>query len=127
MPNRAADLPTTTMAKFEKALRDRSACSCGFAPMDNFLKSSLSDQIKDGMVTAWMATAKGQNTVLGFYTLGAMAVRAEFGPKKGHHLASCAHISSSERPHIWPRLPEVWMNIFATSSVPKSPLKIDFC
>jgi GNAT superfamily N-acetyltransferase len=77
-----ADLPALIIAKFDKALHDRSAFSCGFAPIDNFLKSSLSDQVKDGMVTAWIATADGDSAVLGFYTLGAMAVRAEFGPKK---------------------------------------------
>ena len=47
-----ATLPALTIAKFDKALHDRSAFSCGFAPIDNFLKSSLSDQVKDGMVTA---------------------------------------------------------------------------
>ena len=77
-----AALPALTIAKFDKALHDRSAFSCGFAPIDNFLKSSLSDQVKDGMVTAWITTADGDSAVLGFYTLGAMAVRAEFGPKK---------------------------------------------
>lgn len=77
-----AELAALTIAKFDKALHDRSAFSSGFAPIDNFLKLSLSDQVKDGMVTAWIATADGENTVLGFYTLGAMAVRAEFGPKK---------------------------------------------
>jgi len=76
------DLPALKIGKFDKALHDRSAFSCGFPPIDNFLKSSLSDQIKDGMVTAWIASADGDNAVLGFYTLGAMAVRAEFGPKK---------------------------------------------
>jgi GNAT superfamily N-acetyltransferase len=69
------------IAKFDKALHDRSAFSCGFAPIDNFLKSSLSDQIRDGMVTAWLATADEDPAVLGFYTLGAMAVRSNLGPK----------------------------------------------
>ena len=78
----AADTPALTIAKFDKALHDRSAFSCGFAPIDNFLKSSLSDQIKAGMVTAWIATAGDDPAVLGFYTLGAMAVRAELSPKK---------------------------------------------
>jgi len=81
----AADLPVLTIAKFDKALHDRSAFSCGFGPIDNFLKSSLSEQVKYGMVAAWIATADGSSEVLGFYTLGAMAVRAEFGPKKWHH------------------------------------------
>jgi len=78
----AADAPSLTIAKFDKALHDRSAFSCGFSPIDNFLKSSLSDQIKDGMVAAWIATEDGDPAVLGFYTLGAMAVRADLGPKK---------------------------------------------
>lgn len=77
-----AGLPALTISKFDKALHDRSAFSCGFAPINNFLKSSLSDQVKDGMVSAWIAAAEGDSAVLGFYTLGAMAVRAEFGPKK---------------------------------------------
>ena len=70
-----------TIARFDKAFHDRSAFSCGFAPIDNFLKSSLSGQIKGGMVRAWIATADNDPAVLGFYTLGAMAVRANPGPK----------------------------------------------
>lgn len=76
-----ADQPALTIAKFDKTLHDRSAFSCGFAPIDNFLKSSLTDQIKTGMVAAWIATAGDDPNVLGFYTLGALAVRSEFGPK----------------------------------------------
>lgn len=78
----AAGSPTLTITKFDKELHDRSAFRCGFGPIDNFLKSSLSDQIKNGMVAAWIATAGDNPAVLGFYTLGAMAVRANLGPKK---------------------------------------------
>lgn len=70
-----------TIRKFDKALHDRSAFYCGHAPIDNFLKSSLSDQVKAGMVVAYMATAGDDPAVLGFYTLGALAVRADHGPK----------------------------------------------
>lgn len=77
-----ADTLALTIARFDKALHDRSAFSCGFGPIDNFLKSSLSDQIKAGMVTAWIATAGDDPAALCFYTLGAMAVRANLGPKK---------------------------------------------
>lgn len=77
----APDAPALTIAKFDKALHDRSAFSCGFGPIDNFLKSSLSELIKAGMVAAWVATADDDPAVLGFYTLGAMAVRAGLGPK----------------------------------------------
>lgn len=34
------------------------------------------------MVAAWIATANGDPAVLGFYTLGTMAVRAYLGPDK---------------------------------------------
>lgn len=73
--------PPLTIRIFDKALHDRSAFSCGFAPIDNFLKSSMSDQIKVGMVAAYMATEGADPAVLGFYTLGALAVRADLGPK----------------------------------------------
>lgn len=72
-----------TITRFDKSLHDRRAFSCGFSPIDNFLKSSLSDQIKADMVAAWMATfSTDPAAVLGFYTLGAMAVRASLGPKR---------------------------------------------
>lgn len=73
--------PPLTIRIFDKALHDRSAFSCDFVPIDNFLKSSLSDQIKFGMVVAYMATDGDDPDVLGFYTLGALAVRADLGPK----------------------------------------------
>ena len=78
----AAERPALIIAKFEKALHDRSAFSCGFGPIDNFLKSSLSDHVKNGFVTAWVATAEGDAAVLGFYTLGALVIRAGLGPAK---------------------------------------------
>lgn len=74
--------PALVIARFDKALHDRSAFSCGFGPIDNFLKSSLSEQTRSGMVTAWIATAEGDPAVLGFYTLGALVVRADLGPRK---------------------------------------------
>ena len=80
--DRRAETPALTIARFDKALHDRSAFSCGFRPIDNFLKSSLSDQIRAGLVAAWMATSGDDPAVLGFYTLGALAVRPDLGPKK---------------------------------------------
>lgn len=70
------------VSKFDKERHDRTGFSSGHGPMDNFLKSSLSDQIKAGMVAAYVATLEGRATVLGYYTLGAMAVRASLGPNK---------------------------------------------
>lgn len=77
----AAERPVLITAKFDKALHDRSAFSCGFGPINNFLKSSLSEHIRNGSVTAWMATAAGDWAVLGFYSLGALVVRAGLAPK----------------------------------------------
>ena len=77
----AADEPALIISRFDKALHDRSAFSCGFSPIDNFLKSSLSDHIKAGLVMAWIATHDDSPAVLGFYTLGALAVRPNLGPK----------------------------------------------
>lgn len=76
-----AAMAPLTIRKFDKALHDRSAFSCGHGPIDNFLKSSLSDQIKAGMIVAYIATAEDDPAVLGFYTLGALAVRADHGPR----------------------------------------------
>lgn len=69
------------IAKFDKALHDRSAFCCGFEPIDNFLKSSLSGQIKDDLCQAWVAIDEN-HAVLGFYTLGAMGIRPEVLPEK---------------------------------------------
>lgn len=77
----AAANPALTIARFDKTKHDRSEFSCGFAPIDNFLKLSLSEHVRRGLVTAWVATEGDDPSVLGFYTLGAMAVRADLGPK----------------------------------------------
>ena len=81
MPDSASAAPALVIAKFDKALHDRSAFSCGHAPIDNFLKISLSSQIKSNLISAWVATLEADSAVLGFYTLGAFAVRQDIGPK----------------------------------------------
>ena len=79
MANSSTRTAPLTIAKFDKARHRRSNFSCGHTPIDNFLKSSLSDQIKAGLVVAYLATETDGPDVLGFYTLGAMAVRADHG------------------------------------------------
>lgn len=74
--------PALTIRLFDRALHDRGAFSCAYRPVDKFLRSSLSDNVRDGLVAAYMATAGSGTAVLGFYTLGAMAVRADMGPAK---------------------------------------------
>lgn len=69
------------ISRFDKTRHDRSQFQCGFAPIDHFLKFALSDHTKTGLVVAYMATRQDDAHVLGFYTLGAMAVRADLGPK----------------------------------------------
>lgn len=71
--------------KFEKALHDRSAFSCGDMTIDNFFKKTLSRAIKSGMVTTWVATKGGDPAVLGFYTLAAFCIAAKHGPKQWQH------------------------------------------
>ena len=69
----AAEVPALTIARLDKTKHDRSEFSCGFAPIDNFLKLSLSEHVKPGLVTAWVATEGDDPSVLDFYPLEAMA------------------------------------------------------
>ena len=68
--------PPLFIMKFNKALHVRSAFSCGFKPIDNFLKSSISDQIKNNLVTAWVAVedSSSKSPVKGFYALNAHSI-----------------------------------------------------
>lgn len=68
--------------KFNKALHDRSAFSCGNVSIDNFFKHSLSRAIKMGMVAAWVATKGNDHEILGFYTLGASSISSRDGMKE---------------------------------------------
>lgn len=74
MPDAQAETAALTISRFDKALHDRSAFSCGYEPIDRFLKEALSDHIKAGYLAAYMATECEQRHVIGFYTLGAFAV-----------------------------------------------------
>jgi len=76
-----------TIQKFNKRIHDRGDFSCGSAPLDNLLKNSLSREIKGGMFTAWILTEESKNTVLGYYTLGAMVVERELGLKQWENAA----------------------------------------
>ena len=78
----AGDRPTLNIQRFNKALHDRSVFSCGTESIDNFLKYTLSGEIKSGMVVAWVATKGSEPDVLGFYTLGALSISAEIGLKE---------------------------------------------
>lgn len=62
--------------KFDKALHDRSAFSCGVDQIDNWLKNSISDQIKYNRLVVWCATDQ-ERRLCGFYALNAHSVRPE--------------------------------------------------
>ena len=72
--------------KFDKNDHDRTNFNCGFKPIDNFLKSSISGHIKNDMISVWVATERDKKDVIGFYTLGAMAVRARHAMPKWQRL-----------------------------------------
>lgn len=83
--NKTTDGSPLAIATLDKALHDHCGFCCGFAPADNLLKSSLSEQVRDGMATAWLAAAEGDKAVVGFNTVGAMAVRSNLGPSISQH------------------------------------------
>lgn len=62
--------------KFNKAQHERRAFSCGFQPIDNFLKSSISEQIKNNLVAVWVAVEDNStfSPVKGFYALNAHTI-----------------------------------------------------
>ncbi|GAA6210235.1 GNAT family N-acetyltransferase [Cognatishimia sp. WU-CL00825] len=100
MAKAQAGLATLTISQFDKALHDRSAFSCGFDPIDKFLKEALSDHLKSGYLTAYMAARDGQNDVIGFYTLSAFAVSPD-------------HITPPKRPRPPPSIPATYIKVVA--------------
>lgn len=77
MSKKPAEKAALTISKYDKALHDRRAFSCGFEPIDKFFKDALTDHIKIGYLTAFMATEEGRKDVVGFYTLSAFSVSPE--------------------------------------------------
>ncbi|MTH80325.1 GNAT family N-acetyltransferase [Paracoccus aestuariivivens] len=76
---------TYKISLFNKALHDRSAFSCGLEGIDNWLKNSISDQIKENRLRVYCAV-DDNGRVVGFYALNAHSVRPEEAPalaKKG--------------------------------------------
>lgn len=100
MPETQAEAAKLTISRFDKALHDRSAFSCGFDPIDRFLKDAMTDHIKAGYLTAFMATKEGQAEVIGFYTLNAFAI-------------NCAHIETPPRPRPPPTIPATYIKAIA--------------
>lgn len=68
-----------TILQFDKALHDRSAFTCGIAKIDNWLKNSISKQIKENRLRVWCANdADGE--LVGFYSLCTHSICPEKAP-----------------------------------------------
>ncbi len=100
MPETQADVAELTISQFDKALHDRSAFSCGFAPIDRFLKEALNDHIKTGYLTAFVVTEEGRKEVVGFYTLNAFSVSPD-------------HIETPKRLRPPPTIPATYIKAVA--------------
>lgn len=71
------------ITQFEKALHDRSAFSCGVPPIDNWIKTSISDETKTDRVRLWCGTDP-DGTLFGAYALNPHSVvPEEAGPLAG--------------------------------------------
>lgn len=71
--------PSCQIRLFDKALHDRRAFSCGVAQIDSWLKSSISDLIRENRVRVWCATG-ADGKLVGFYSLCAHQVEPEAAP-----------------------------------------------
>lgn len=68
--------PTYTVTQFDKALHDRSAFSCGVAPIDNWIRSSISEETKRDRVRLWCGTDQ-TGTLFGVYALSPHSIVPE--------------------------------------------------
>ena len=68
------------VTQFEKALHDRSAFSCGIEPIDNWIKTSISEETKHDRVRLWCGTDP-DGTLFGAYALNPHSIALkEAGP-----------------------------------------------
>lgn len=70
--------PKLVVQKFDKALHERGAFSCGIRPIDNFFQKSLAQHLKENLVVAYVGVIGIE--VAGFYCLSAHAVQADLVP-----------------------------------------------
>lgn len=62
--------------KFNKALHDRGAFSCGVQQIDAWIKAGMNEQIKANRLVVWCAS-DGEGTLSGLYGLNAHAIKPE--------------------------------------------------
>jgi GNAT superfamily N-acetyltransferase len=55
---------------------DRSAFTCGAAPLDRYLREQASQDVKRLLASCFVAVETATNTIAGFYTLAATSIQA---------------------------------------------------
>ncbi len=65
--------PGYTVRLFDKALHDRSAFSCGVTPIDNWIKTSISEEIRTDRLRLWCGTDP-EGVLFGVYALAPHSV-----------------------------------------------------
>ena len=68
--------PKYKITQFAKALHDRSAFACGVPSIDNWIKTSISDETKNDRVRLWCGTDP-DGTLFGAYALNPHSVALE--------------------------------------------------
>ena len=71
MADKAGPQPFS-VTRLDKALHDRSAFSCGFAAMDRYLRTGVTQDIRRKFVTCFVALSESR--VIGYYTLSSLHV-----------------------------------------------------
>jgi GNAT superfamily N-acetyltransferase len=68
--------PVYRITQFDKALHDRSAFCCGVAPIDNWIRTSVSEETRKDRVRLWCGT-DADGTLFGVYALAPHSVLPE--------------------------------------------------
>lgn len=85
---------------FDPGKHDRTAFSCGSAPIDNFLRYTAKKHQKGDFARVWVAVKPGNPDVIGYYSINSHAVQAGDLPRKytrsapGHGGIGAAYIST---------------------------------
>ena len=90
---------------------DRAAFSCGLPELDRYLARQAGQDVRRRIARVFVCTTEGSNTILGFYTLSALAINLsslpeELSRKLPRHPVPCALIGrlavdQSARGTVW--------------------------
>ena len=77
---------------------DRSAFSCGVAPLDRYLREQASQDVKRLMASCFVAVETATNAIAGYYTLAATSVPAtELPPERPETAAALPGLAGGAR------------------------------